>query len=555
MLAFLRSHLSNWDLLSSGLVVLGLILAWFFPRFGNRVFSAVERVGARLALNQRLAVTGIGLFVITLRLCLLTVTPIPIPKVHDEFSYLLAADTFVHGRLANPPHPMWRFFDTIHVNQHPTYMSKYPPAQGAALALGMLLGGPWIGVLLSCAAMCAVTVWALRGWLPPSWALLGALLLTFQIGVFSYWMNSYWGGAVAAVGGALVTGAFPRIIRAWKARDAVLLGLGIAILANSRPFEGLVLCVPVCLALLLVLKRNLRRRRNSIIQVVVPLSIILVVCFSFMAYYNWRGTGNPLLHPYIHNNRCYLSTPLSAWGSPDPPRHDYSSPQLEGFYNGWSRETWLRARITNFREFARETFLDAGRLIYFFCWPAMFFALPAVAPICHQKKFRLLIAQLVLSLGAFVSIPWFRFNVHYAGPLVCVLFCLISQALRHIRNWESGGRPVGIGLSRAIVFFTLLLAPLHYRPVGPEGMEPRARLSAQLQAMGGEHLVIVRYAHNHGTLAEWVYNNADIDHAKIVWARDIPGLDFSPLLRYFSKRRVWLVEPDVSPPRLSSISH
>lgn len=68
------------------------------------------------------------------------------------------------------------YFDTFHVLKHPTYMSKYPPAQGAVLALGELLGNAWIGVLLSTAAMVAAVVWALQEWLPPQWALLGGVL-------------------------------------------------------------------------------------------------------------------------------------------------------------------------------------------------------------------------------------------------------------------------------------------------------------------------------------------------------------------------------------------
>ena len=50
---------------------------------------------------------------------------------------------------------------------------------------------------------------------------------------------------------------------------------------------------------------------------------------------------------------------------------------------------------------------------------------------------------------------------------------------------------------------------------------------------------------------EWVYNRAVIDHSKIVWAREIPGLDLEPLLKYFSDRQVWVVEPDVVPPKVT----
>jgi hypothetical protein len=72
----------------------------------------------------------------------------------------------------------------------------------------------------------------------------------------------------------------------------------------------------------------------------------------------------------------------------------------------------------------------------------------------------------------------------------------------------------------------------------------RKPVEMQLAAMPGEHLVLVRYSKDHNSGEEYVYNDADIDHAKTVWAREIPGLDLSPLLSYFRNRDVWIYEPD-----------
>ena len=277
--------------------------------------------------------------VVALRLALLPVLHVPIPGIHDEFSYLLLGDTLAHGCLANPTPPMWPSFDTFHVNFLPTYSSMYPPAQGFVLAIGQLLGHPWIGVLLSSAAMCAAITWMLQAWMPARWAFLGGALVALKFGVASYWINSYWGGAAAAIGGALVLGAVPRMSRRPTVSLGLALGLGIAILANSRPFEGLVFCIPVALWFLWWLAgktKPLTTRTVRRTKFLAALFLVLLGTAAFMGYYNWRLTGNALLMPHVLRFRNYHSSALFLWQYPPRPALHYNNAQFDEFYGGWN---------------------------------------------------------------------------------------------------------------------------------------------------------------------------------------------------------------------------
>jgi hypothetical protein len=523
--------------------------AIFFPHRSERFFGRIESIFSRFAAHKFLAVSVLFFFVIALRLALLSQLPVPNPGIHDEFSYLLMGDTFVHGRLANPPHPLWGSFETFHVLWFPTYASKYPPAQGLVLALGQLLGNPWIGVLLSAAAVAAAFVWMLQAWMPARWAFLAGVLAALRLCVASYWINSYWGGAVAAVGGALVLGAFGRIRRRPSLAMGILLGLGVAILFNSRPYEGVFFCAPVGIALIVWLWRECKAtetRRAALRLVVLPASIILLFTGCLMAGYNWRVTGHAALPPYAYDARLHDRAAMFVWQTPKPAIH-YNNAELENFYNQYERLAYDRNWVT-FKSVFQDKWEHCSLA---FLWPACWLLLPGVFFLHRDARLRLPLVTLLAVLLGYCLVVWP--GPHYIAPAAAVIFAALTQSIRHLRTIRIFRRPMGAALSRAILLalvvdVSLLVAQRLGDPQGwgGWGLSDRADLLHDLESKAGKHVVLVRYGPEHSVHEEWVFNAADIDASKVVWARDLPGELNEQLFRYYPDRTIWLALPDTN---------
>jgi hypothetical protein len=535
-----------------GLVVLCVYRGWT-PKFGVlRAWHA----WVKLAHRRKTAVAVVYFAALAIRAALLPLLPVPHPEVTDEFSHLLLADTLAHGRLSNPTHPMWPHFESIHIIQKPTYNSDYFPGPAAILALGMGVGHPWIAVWVLCAAMCAALCWMLQAWVPPAWALFGASLAVLRFDIASYWINSYYGGCLAALGGALVLGAYPRFLKKPSFSLSLVLALGIVAIGYSRPFEGLAVSLPVVVALAIAFRKKLR-----VYWMCVPATALVLAAVGGLLLYCKAVTGDPLRTPYAVNQAAY-GWPLGLpwFRARDVHLRDV---EMQRYYD-YEREA--HDRNSSVLGELKHSTQKAQTLWRFYLGPALSIPLVMLPAVWRSRRLRFLFlaagGTLLLALIQFVSLP------HYAAPATAAILAILVECMRRLHRVRRKGRPIGlqlvlaapaimlailalrIGLEKAHLPFTQANNFESWCCVQP-GNQNKARILRMLTKAGGKHLVIVEPKTNPQDFLQWIYNAADIDQSPVVWARDFGPEQNRSLVEYFRGRSIWLVDPNTHPARIT----
>ena len=237
----------------------------------------------------------------------------------------------------------------------------YFPAQGLVLAAGkVILGNLWYGQLIVTVLMCAAICWMLQAWLPATWAFLGGMLAVVHLGLFSYWINTYHAASIAALGGALVLGALPRLMKSVQLRYGVLLATGISILALSRPYEGVLLCLPVGVALGYWVFYGKNRPKASVLirRAAFPLMLI-VAAVAWLGYYDYRAFGSPLTLPYTVNRATYAMAPYFVWQA-QRPEPKYRHAVMRNYYYETEVKIYSNARSVP-KYLAQKLILGTGR--------------------------------------------------------------------------------------------------------------------------------------------------------------------------------------------------
>jgi hypothetical protein len=371
-------------------------------------------------------------------------------------------------------------------------------------------------------------------------------------------LNSYWGGAVAALGGALVLGAFARFRNGPRIQTALVLASGLLILANSRPLEGFLFSLPLVLAVAVILIKEIRNKTatwGATAKAVLPATALLAVGAAWMLYYNWRGTGNPLLMPYQVNFQTYHISKPFFFQKPNP-IPEYRHHSMRAFYVYHEFPDLLIYKY-NLGYLVR---LKANVYYGFFIWPFLLLIGPCVYAMWRSEMRVVLLSMALVAVDLLAQI-WPP-HAHYAAPAAGAVFLALLYSVRHFRNSQSkyaiwGSRALAIVLAVWMIspIAETLQDPYMLRPnlagpkvsglaVGPMPLQiQRARIQSQLEARRGKQLIIVHYRYHRDVPAQdWIYNDADIDHAHIVWARDMGYLKNQELLNYYPDRQAWYID-------------
>ena len=509
----------------------------------------IEPFGRRFSVRTRGCMVALAILPIAFRVCLLGHHPVPTPDVYDEFGHLFVADTLRHFRFANPAHALSRFFETFFILQQPTYSSIYPIGQGVMLAIGKAISGTsWTGVLLSTSAFAALCYWMLRGWMTPAWALAGGVLAVIEFGPLNQWMNNYWGGSLAAAAGCMVFGALPRLAERVNTRDSIILGGGLSITLLTRPYESIFLVIGVILFFIPAMKKGMRAAP------IVILAVIPAIGITFLQ--NKSVTGNWTMLPYRLSQYQY-GVPAALTFQPDPIPHRELTLQQQLEY---------KSQLA-FRDTGKETLQSyllrleyRVRFYRFFFLAPLFLAIPAF---CFAAFRELRFAWVLLTLLVFaLGINFFpAFQLHYLGSVTSLFVLMSVGGLREVSRWSLEAARVilflcvihfvfwyslhfweGESFARAMIRYETWDSINHQNP------ERRIAVNQQLAEIPGQILVFVRYSPRHMFQDEWVYNEASIDSARIIWARDLGPQENDKLRALYPGREVLLLEPDTSPP-------
>ena len=251
----------------------------------------------------------------------------------------------------------------------------------------------------------------------------------------------------------------------------------------------------------------------------------------------------------------YAVAPSVLWQSARP-EPAYSNTQLRDFHVGWELPFYQEQRsLSNLAFWAVVKVLVAVVAIFHSAGLAV--PMVTLSIVVERSRWMRIIMAACAVFTAGLLVETFV-QPHYSAPIVGIILLIALQGMRYLRLWHWRG----IAAGRLLVFASIALCVGSFgffladafnqaRLIQHSWSSQRAQILERLEHDGDRHLVIVRYEPQHSSHDEWVYNEADIDGSKVVWAREMAASQNDELMEYFHGRRVWLLEADAKTPGLT----
>jgi hypothetical protein len=310
---------------------------------------------------------------------------------------------------------------------------------------------------------------------------------------------------------------------------------------NSRPFEGALLSLLLGAWLLFSAWRG-KTIKSLLVWSAPGALLVLLPVLAWMGYYNYRITGHALRMPYAEHAAQYMRSPIFFWQQPNPERRS-GVPHLDAFFDAFERPEWeSQTTPTGFLRnvFRKLVFLTADTFRPVVLLPVVLIGgwlavrRRAAARIAGSVCVGLLIVHFALT-------PWLR--IQYLGVIAPLFVLFVTLSLRELDAlWR--GLPIG-----SVVALTLLVAlpvtcVVFAKTITSDPSligRGREKCIRVIESQPGNHLVFVYYPDGPQAIYEWVYNSADIDAQRVIWAHAINLQGNTELIRHYADRSVWLL--------------
>ena len=402
--------------------------------------------------------------------------------------------------------------------------------------------------------MVALTVsvyWMVREWINARYAFIAALIVIVRYGLFSIWVNSYFGVTFTALGGVLLLGGFKAVRSRPSVLTGVVLGLGAVVLMTSRPYEGMVYAVPFGVVLIVRFIRSTSLERRSLVPAGLAAALLVAAGFGLTLAQNQAVTGDWKVSPYLLYRQTAAQAPVFLVESRDPRSESQARYAVTRDFTSWDegsynlRETWTGIFSTERSRFRK----------YWTFYVGFALLIPFLVGIYALSEPAILLAAASLAIG--LSIETFDF-AHYPAPVFGFVILAIMAGFQWLRQWRPWGFAYGLSLSRVLPLALVIgsVIPLSSALTGWPAfnvnvndsglccwLRPRSlhmTVADEVESYEGRNLVIVdsgQEAAAKGPLMV-VFNDPNIDDEKTIWINDDSEFNRLAIDRY-PGRRIW----------------